>query len=326
MRIGILFDLKNDYHLENVDADDFTSLEEVVILANTLSELGHEVKLIHNLDYIIRNASYMKESVDLVINLTEGAISRNREALLPAFLELWKIPYIGSDCFANAITLDKYVTKLLAKECAIPTPNCTLFLYNSKTLLEEIPQSEYLVLKPVYGGSSDGILLKERNSSDLIACITALSERFQQNILVEEFVRGSDYSISLYGNVHSGYKLIGAVKILDKNMKDMSIYDKCYKEKYDVLKVLPDWDEETQNCVYDYCLKLAGLLELRGFFRFDYKVSNDGIAFLEINPIPSLMTDGSFLKAIEVHGKNLKDIMKEILENESTQFESSNRH
>lgn len=47
MKIGIIYDLKDDYTFDNTDVDDFTDLEEITNLTNILVKLGHSVNLIH---------------------------------------------------------------------------------------------------------------------------------------------------------------------------------------------------------------------------------------------------------------------------------------
>ncbi|MCH5172516.1 MAG: ATP-grasp domain-containing protein [Erysipelotrichales bacterium] len=317
MKIGVIFDLKSDYTLNIADSDDFTSLDEVVFLMNTLIEMGHTACLLQSIDFISQNISYIKQEFDLIINLIEGNGSRNREALVPALLEINGIRYIGSDCFANIVCLDKHLTKLVVRDCGIKTPKSSLYLNSFASIIGEIPNTTNIVLKPVNGGSSDGITLVQRENPSFISIVKGLSSKFEQNILIEEYVEGSDYSVSMYGNPNNGYKIIGAVKIIDNHMKNLILYDKKYKKNFNVTKIYPDWADKIKNGVYESCIKIAKTLNLSGFFRLDFRVSDDDFVFLEVNTIPSFLELGSFRKAIELNNVNFKEILKELLNNEN---------
>ena len=321
MNICILFDLKEDYELDNIEFGDFTVLEEAMVLANTLTEAGHKVQLLHGIDMLLINTNFLKESFDLVINLIEGPTSRNREALIPAFLELYNIPYIGSDCYASSICLDKYLTKIIAQKNGILTPNFTLYIKHNKKILGNLPSNGKLILKPVHGGSSDGIILIDANDPNLHNFLTKLGNTYKQNILIEEYISGGDYSVSVMGNTSSGYSIIGAVRISDKSLNDLLVYDKLHKQDdYNVIKTIPDWSESTRQSVYSSCLRMAEIIELSGFFRFDFRIYDQKPFFLEINTIPSLTVDGSFIKCLDLNGLDRKEIFTRILKNENFKF------
>jgi len=316
MKIGIIFDLKDDYNLKNTAFCDFTCLEEVMILANILSEMGHKVKLFQGVDIVLKSAEYIKNSLDVVINLTEGHKSRSREALVPALLEMYDIPFIGSDCYASVVSLDKYLTKLIARNIGVCTPDFALYLWRKETVIGDIPNKTEVVLKPVCEGSSDGVERKEAKSATLKTALKKMGDLYEQNILLEEYIAGSDYSVALIGIPAKGYSVLGAVKIVDKQLRNLPIYSSEYKANYDVVKTVTDWSDDMKNAVYSACIKLAETIELSGFCRFDFRISGDKYYFLEINSVPSLSNDGSFIKAIELNKLDKHSVFERILTNE----------
>ena len=62
-------------------------------------------------------------------NTAEGISSRNREGILPALFEAYRIPYIGTDAFGLSLTLNKYLTKIIAQHYGIKTPESILVSY-----------------------------------------------------------------------------------------------------------------------------------------------------------------------------------------------------
>lgn len=317
MKIGIIFDLKDDYSIENTSFCDFTCLEEVMILADILTEMGHKVKLLQSIDLLLKNFEYTKSTFDIVINLTEGHKSRNREALIPALLETYNIPYIGSDCYANIVTLDKYLTKLIARDIGVQTPDFALYLWRKKIVSGEIPSGQ-VVLKPVCEGSSAGIELVDTKTQNINEHLKKMGLEFKENILLENYIKGGDYSVALIGTPSTGYTVIGAVKILDRNSNNLPIYDKEDKEDLDIIKTTPDWSDDLKEEIFESCIRLAETIEMSGFFRVDFRVDNEKYYFLEINSIPSLVKSGSFIKAIDLAGIDRKQIFERILKNENT--------
>ncbi len=65
--------------------------------------------------------------MDLVFNIAEGITGHNREAHVPALLELLSIPYTGSDSKALTVTLDKSLAKKIVADAKIATPKALLF-------------------------------------------------------------------------------------------------------------------------------------------------------------------------------------------------------
>jgi len=57
-----------------------------------------------------------------VFNIAEYLDEKNKTGFLPALLEEWKIPHLGSSAEAIAVGLDKARTKELLIEKRVPTP------------------------------------------------------------------------------------------------------------------------------------------------------------------------------------------------------------
>ena len=116
MKIGITYDVKEEYGFEKLDLrfTDFLAMEEVSFIKESLEGLGHHVTLIGN---VIALNEYLRKNtdLDLVFNMSWGYRGRNREGLIPAVLESYNIPYTGTDAYGCSSCLDKLHIKLLAQ-------------------------------------------------------------------------------------------------------------------------------------------------------------------------------------------------------------------
>src|SRR6187455_3467716 len=99
MRIGLTYDLRDEYLARGYDEDEvaeFESAETIQVLQQTLTALGHEpVGIGHARNLTERLA--LGDRWDLVFNIAEGLHGAGREAQVPALLEAYEIPYTFSD-------------------------------------------------------------------------------------------------------------------------------------------------------------------------------------------------------------------------------------
>mgnify|MGYP002681427270 FL=1 len=174
MKIGIAYDTPEMYGLKsnriNFDFAEETSINEI---KRSFSRLGYEVDLVGNLDNILKLIKSNSFNYDLIYNTVEGIKSRNREGLVPAILEAYNVPYIGTDSFGLSLTLDKRLCKVLAKEIGVLTPNYyyvkTTDSYDEiKNGLKELHMP--IIIKPNFEGNSSGICVKD-NIDDAIISI-----------------------------------------------------------------------------------------------------------------------------------------------------------
>ena len=103
MRIGLVFDIREDYGLEASDVTfcDFNYLSDMQYLQNTLEQSGHYVLPVgapHSFARMLREDKL--KDIDIIMNFGEGFLSRNREGIVPALCEIFHLPYTGSDAFA----------------------------------------------------------------------------------------------------------------------------------------------------------------------------------------------------------------------------------
>ena len=122
--IGLTYDLKTDYPLQDGDLADanaeFDHPQTIDLIVQAIESLGHRVKRIGNTASLLKNLDQL--DVDIVFNISEGYSGRNRESQVPVILEMMNIPFVGSDGLTLALTLDKLLAKKIFLAEKIPTP------------------------------------------------------------------------------------------------------------------------------------------------------------------------------------------------------------
>jgi len=297
--IGLTYDLKEERPLrpgEPLDANaELDSKETVGDLKKIFESAGHEVKLIGNAHQLLSKIN--KLGVDVVFNIAEGTAGRNRESQVPLLLEMHGIPFVASDALTLGITLDK----LMAKKCfaadGIPTPK--YFETNSVDGLEEINTIGFpLMVKPCYEGTSKGIspLSRVENNEGLRRQVAMVVENYHQPALVEEFIKGSEFTVVVFGNEHPEAMPVIQYAIGNRTDLGNEFYTFQRVKEESVKYICPaQIPESLTKKLQAIALQAYQSVHCRDFGRVDFRVDEKGNPFvLEINPLPNLSKKDTF--------------------------------
>ena len=293
LRVGITYNLKKDFpQRENQPIDlleEFDSEETIDAIREVLESEGHEViKLGGDTGLIDR---LRQASVNIVFNIAEGLQGRNREAHIPALLEFLNIPYTGSDPLTLSLTLDKAMAKRIVMSQNVPTPP-----FKKIERMEELNHLNLrypLFVKLCYEGSSKGVRLDSKilNPQSLEEKIRGLLKIYRSPLLVEEFVKGPEFTVGILGNEDPFVLGVMQIEIKGKPPEE-SIYSLEIKREWEE-KVRyhcpPSIDPNLLKKIEEVALQAYRALECRDVSRVDIRVGEDRTPyFLEINPLPGL--------------------------------------
>ena len=293
LKVGITYNLKKDFsQRENQPIDlleEFDSEETIDAIREVLESEGHEViKLGGDRGLIDR---VRQGPIDIVFNIAEGLEGRNREAHIPALLEFLSIPYTGSDPLTLSLTLDKAMAKRVVMSQNIPTPRFKKI--ERMNDLDGLDLHYPLFIKLCYEGSSKGVRLDSKilDPRSLGEKTKSLLETYGSPVLVEEFVKGPEFTVGVLGN-HDPF-ILGVMQIEIKgNPPEESIYSLEIKREWEE-KVRyhcpPSIDQNLLKKIEEVALRSYRALECRDVSRVDIRVGEDRTPyFLEINPLPGL--------------------------------------
>lgn len=293
LKVGITYNLKKDFsQRENQPIDlleEFDSEETIDAIREVLESEGHEViKLGGDRGLIDR---VRQGPIDIVFNIAEGLEGRNREAHIPALLEFLSIPYTGSDPLTLSLTLDKAMAKRVVMSQNIPTPRFKKI--ERMNDLDGLDLHYPLFIKLCYEGSSKGVRLDSKilDPRSLGEKTRSLLETYGSPVLVEEFVKGPEFTVGVLGN--DDPFVLGVMQIEIKgNPPEESIYSLEIKREWEE-KVRyhcpPSIDQNLLKKIEEVALRSYRALECRDVSRVDIRVGEDRTPyFLEINPLPGL--------------------------------------
>jgi D-alanine-D-alanine ligase len=293
LKVGITYNLKKDFSLrENQPVDfleEFDAEETIDAIGKVLESEGHEViKLGADAGLIDR---IRLASVDIVFNIAEGLQGRNREAHIPALLEFLNVPYTGSDPLTLSLTLDKAMAKRILLCQNIPTPR-----FKKIERVEDLEGMDLrypLFVKLCYEGSSKGVRLDSKilDPQSLEKKTKELLNIYGSPVLVEEFVKGPEFTVGILGNKDPFVLGVMQIEIKGKPPEE-SIYSLEIKREWEErvrYHCPPTIDQNLLRKIEEVALRSYRALECRDVSRVDIRVGEDKTPyFLEINPLPGL--------------------------------------
>jgi D-alanine-D-alanine ligase len=318
LKIGFTYDAKADYALAPGDPGDkyaeFDSDATISEITGALGSTGHEVvKIGHARNLLKRVAA--GEKWDIVFNIAEGVSGRNRESQVPAILEMFGIPYTGSDALAMGISLDKTVAKILVDYHGLPTPK--FIEAHDAGDLEALDLRFPVIVKPSEEGTSKGVTNDSvaHDKASAVKRAEYVLKEYRQPALIEEFIMGQEFTIGVIGNEDP--EALPPLQVIIKGETELGdeIYTQArvVNDEIDYLCPSPA-PAALQDKMKKAAVEAYKILECRDFARIDYRVDKSGTPyFIECNPLPHLGLVDAFPMYAKATGRTYEQIIIEIL-------------
>ena len=328
-RIAITYNLKrtalSDGLINDSEAE-FDSLQTVESIGDAITALGHEVIALEATAEL--PIKLLAGKIDLVFNIAEGFNGHNREAHVPALLELLSIPYTGSDSKALTVTLDKALAKKIVTDAKIATPKA-LLIHDGE---QKIPENLHYpcIVKPIAEGSSKGISNSSvvHEPSALQQAVLKIVENYQQPALVEQFVGGREFTVGVLEN--GCLDVLPPMEIIYLHDEPCPIYSYAYKLEWQNFlryETRPLLSQALRARLENYACRAFRALGCRDVARFDFRMDHkNNLYFLECNALPGLAPDWSDLCLISsAAGISHQELIQRILAPALIRYENKSK-
>jgi D-alanine-D-alanine ligase len=308
------------------DHADAASEREVLVtarhVAKELRQAGFRVtELAISTDPEPLLALLRRDRPEVVFNLFEGTAPRPAaEAFGLALLEWLDVPFTGCPMQASVLARDKPRAKLLLQGAGLPTPRFFL--------IEQSPLPGHgldwpLILKPAYEDASVGVEQASvvTNPGQLEQQALDLLERFGPPLLVEEFIDGREFNVSLIENPELRVLPIAEIQFRGRKQGLWPIVTyqaKWNRNSAEDLATLPRCPAEVAprlaGRVRDLAQRAYRLFGCRDYARVDFRVNRRGEPYiLEVNPNPDYDPSAGLAKALKAAGLSHKSFTVDLV-------------
>jgi D-alanine-D-alanine ligase len=290
LKIGLTYDLKDDYKSSGFSAEEiaeFDSLETIEGVEAAIRSGGFQTDRIGNIKALVRRLA-AGEKWDFVFNLAEGLRGMGRESQVPCLLEAYDIPYSFSDPMVLSLCLHKGMTKRVIRDAGVATPDFAL--------VEKAGDAEHLNLpfplfaKPAAEGTGKGIspVSKIIDLPRLKEVCAQLLEKFRQPVLVETFLPGREFTVGIVGTGAEA-EVIGCMEIHYRAGAEGNAYSYINKAEYENRMYYTPGKDESARAAGEAALSAYRVLGCRDGGRVDLREDEAGRPnFIEINPLAGL--------------------------------------
>lgn len=335
-RVAVIANVKGETPLPlDAPADagaEFDRKETIEALMAAIASDGHEVYFLSadpSLPFTLKDVR-----PDICFNIAEGIIGDGREAQVPALLEMLHIPYTASRVLANAVALDKTITKRIWQNMGLPTAAFQEFVTGHEPLSPELRFP--LFVKPSREGTGMGMdggaIVHDEN--ELRARVGWVIDSYKQPALVEEFLTGREFTIGVLGRPDAplytrrpelfeanGFHRFPVLEIDNTGSITPGVYGHIAKTLHNGDNGVPgflcpaDVDAELANTLHTLAVQAHMAIGSLDVSRVDFRMDSNGQPrLLEINTLPGLTPDFSDLCVISrAEGITYRELVLEIL-------------
>ena len=326
MKIAIVYnrESKDVINLFGMANQEKYGLKSIKRITDALKSAGHQAQsfegdknLIGKLEDFMPRV-LKNERPGMVFNLSYGIQGQARYTHVPGILEMIGIPYVGSGPLAHSLSLDKVVAKMIFRQHGLSTPDFAVLDAPGFAL----PDLKYpLIVKPKNEAVSFGIKIVH-NEKELRAAAGHIFEKFQQPVLVEQYIDGREINVGILGNQPAEALPPAELTFGEGGPKIYTYEDKTRKSGREVGIVCPaPISPELTLKAQELAKRAFSVLGCFDCARVDMRLDkNDNLYILEINSLPSLGEHGSYTQAAQTAGLDFTALVNRLVEVASSRY------
>ncbi|KAL7753381.1 hypothetical protein RI367_001156 [Sorochytrium milnesiophthora] len=233
----------------------------------------------------------------LVFNLCDEGFGNDalQELHVPALLDMLKLPYSGAG--PQSFCYDKGLVNRTAAALGVPTPNETYFLgsvTHRNTSPHQLDTADFdkllsqhdiaypAFVKPLRGDNSLGITAQSivHNSHELHSYICQLYDDGIQDVIVQEYLSGPEFSVGVVGNPDTGYHFLPVLQvdysaIVQQHLEPILGYESKWNPQSpywsDIKYIRATLPPNVERTLKAWCIVLFERFGCRDYARFDFR-------------------------------------------------------
>ena len=300
----ILHNLMSDWTATDV----MTSEEAVRRMTLGLEAQGLDVCAVQVRGDVAAGLGGLDPREHVIFNWCEGldGLPRSYDAV-PPVLESHGFAYTGAGAWTLATTQDKARTKALMLEHGVPTPEAKVYARSETNGWHRFPA----LVKPAMEHCSYGIEPEAvvDDPQQLQQRIEYVIEKYQSDALVEDFIDGTEFNVSIWGNGRLTVLPLSEIEFagIEDYHDRLVSFDAKWTPESDA------WRQTSVHCPAEVEPELRQRLEtaaksayklfrLRDYGRIDMRVRDGQPYVLDVNSNPDITMEGGFARSARAAG------------------------
>ena len=262
---------------------------------------------------------------DIVFPVLHG--TDGEDGSIQGMIKAMDIPMVGTGVLGSSVSMNKIIAKRLLKDAGLPVTNFVSFHYTEKDKIDFKAIKKKLglpfMVKSASLGSSVGVSKVKNETSFKMA--VADSFRYDESILIEEFISGREIECAILGNSPAEASYPGEIVINSKY--DFYTFDAKYVDPEAVrIDVPAKMDSKIAEKVRDICVKAYKTLCCEDFARVDLFLTEPGKIYInEINTIPGFTNSSMFPMMWKERGIGFAELISRLLDLAQERYDWSKR-
>jgi D-alanine-D-alanine ligase len=249
-------------------------------------------------------------ALDVVFPILHGPFGE--DGTVQGLLKLANLPFVGAGVLGSAVGMDKDVMKRLLRDADVPIGKFLVFHRADKINFSTVKKTlgMPLFVKPANLGSSVGIS-KVAKPAEFAAAIKE-AFRYDNKIVIEEFIQGREIECSVLGNDKPIASLPGEIVV----NRDFYSYAAKYLDDHGArLEIPARLPKAMIKKVRDLALRTYQALCCEGMARVDFFVQANGRVLVnEINTIPGFTKISMYPKMWEATGISYSKLIDRLIQ------------
>ena len=284
------------------------SLSSGAACAEALESVGYKVTKVDVGRDVASKLAEIKP--DVAFNALHGIFGE--DGRIQGILEFLQIPYTHSGVLASALAMDKGRAKIVASANGVSVAPSRVM--NRFEIGKTHPIEPPYVIKPVYEGSSFGVVIVKAGQNTPPAEITGPSWHYGDDVIVEKYVAGRELTCTVLGD-----KALDVCEIVPD--KEFQFYD--FQSKYKPGGSKHVCPASLSPNIYQNVQRMSvaahQALGCKGVSRSDFRYDEEKgeLVWLEINTQPGMTPTSLVPDMAKVSGLSFGDLVKWMVEDAS---------
>lgn len=263
---------------------------------------------------LLNNVKVTFDVAFIILHGTPGEDGR-----LQGYFDMIGLPYTSCNALTSSLTMNKGYTKaILADIPELYVAQSVLLFENHRAQAVSLVESKLALpyfVKPNAGGSSIG-MSKVKVAEELKGALDKAydAENTGNQVLVEEFVSGREFSQGIFRNAKGGLVVLPATEV--RTTREFFDFEAKYIPGLTEEITPADLNQEQQDRAARIIKEIYIRLNCKGMVRVDFFLENDTdkFYFIEINTIPGQTAQSFIPQQVRAFGMKETDFYGELIE------------